>query len=129
VVLAVIDLERRILPNAIVLPAAALVLVTQVAVDPGRAPEFVAASLGASVLLLVLAMINPRGMGMGDVKLALLLGAALGRHVVAALVIGPLCVVPVALILLARHGRAARKMPIPFGPFLAFGAIVAGLLG
>jgi leader peptidase (prepilin peptidase)/N-methyltransferase len=128
VTLSVIDLERRILPNVIVLPAALVVLAAQVALQPAHATEFVLASAGAAALLFVLFLVNPRGMGLGDVKLALLLGAALGRDVLVALVVGPLCVVPVAGVLLARNGRAAASTPIPFGPFLAAGAIVAGLM-
>jgi leader peptidase (prepilin peptidase) / N-methyltransferase len=129
VTLSVIDVERRILPNAIVLPAALVVLAAQVALHPAHAAEFVVASLGAAALLFVLFLVNPRGMGLGDVKLALLLGAALGRDVVAALVVGPLCVLPVAIVLAARRGRtAAASTPIPFGPFLAAGAIAVGLL-
>jgi leader peptidase (prepilin peptidase)/N-methyltransferase len=68
-------------------------------------------------------------MGMGDVKLALLLGAMLGKLVAVALMIGMLAALVPAVFLVARHGAAARKMAIPFGPFLAFGAIVALFVG
>lgn len=129
VVLSVIDVQRRILPNAIVGPSAALVLAAHIAAEPGRGPEWILAGCAAASLLFVLFLINPSGMGMGDVKLALLLGAGLGWQVIPALVIGSLSVWPVALYLLARHGAKARKAAIPFGPFLAFGAIVAALLG
>jgi len=64
-------------------------------------------------------------MGMGDVKLALLLGAMLGKLVGVGLMVGMLAAMVLAVVLVARHGAAARKMAIPFGPFLAFGAIVA----
>jgi leader peptidase (prepilin peptidase) / N-methyltransferase len=129
VVLSAIDLERRILPNRIVLPSAALVLAAQSALFPDRALEWLLAALGASLFLLLPLFVNPAGMGMGDVKLALLLGAALGKGVVTALVIGFVAVVPVAAYLLLRHGTSARKAAIPFGPFLAFGALVALFLG
>lgn len=76
---------------------------------------------GAAPLPLAL---NPKAMGMGDVKLGLLLGGALGTAVLDALLIGFLAIVPVALALLARHGSAARRATLPLGPFLAFGAIV-----
>jgi leader peptidase (prepilin peptidase) / N-methyltransferase len=128
VTLAVIDVERRILPNVIVLPAAALVLAAQVTLEPARALEFAVAAVGAAAVLFALFLVNPRGMGMGDVKLALLLGAALGSHVVGALVVASFCALPVALVLLARHGREARGMAIPFGPLLALGAIAVGLV-
>jgi leader peptidase (prepilin peptidase) / N-methyltransferase len=124
-VLSRIDFERHILPNRIVLPAAAAVLVTQIAFFPDRALEWTIASLGAALFLFLPLLVYPSGMGMGDVKLALLLGAALGQAVVTALVLGFLFVVPVALFLLVRGGAAARKTAIPFGPFLAAGSVVA----
>jgi leader peptidase (prepilin peptidase)/N-methyltransferase len=64
-------------------------------------------------------------MGMGDVKLALLMGAALGRTVPVALMVGMVAALVPSLVLFARHGSKARKMGIPFGPFLAIGAVVA----
>jgi leader peptidase (prepilin peptidase) / N-methyltransferase len=67
----------------------------------------------------------PAGMGMGDVKLALLMGAALGKTVAVALMLGMVAALVPAVILLARHGSKARKMGIPFGPFLALGSVVA----
>jgi leader peptidase (prepilin peptidase) / N-methyltransferase len=129
VTLSVIDVQRRILPNAIVGPSAALVLAAQIAAQPGRAPEWILAACAASALLFVLFLVNPAGMGMGDVKLALLLGAGLGWQVIPALVIASFSVWPVALYLFVRHGAKARTTAIPFGPFLAFGAMAASLLG
>jgi leader peptidase (prepilin peptidase)/N-methyltransferase len=66
---------------------------------------------------------------MGDVKLALLMGAALGRTVPVALMIGMLAALVPGIYLLARHGSAARKMALPFGPFLALGSVVALFAG
>ena len=66
---------------------------------------------------------------MGDVKLALLLGAMLGRTVPVALMIGMIAALVPAVVLFARHGSAARKMGIPFAPFLALGGIVALFFG
>jgi leader peptidase (prepilin peptidase)/N-methyltransferase len=129
VALSAIDTERRILPDLIVLPATVAVLAAQIAFAPDRALEWVAASLGAMLFLFVALVAYPRGMGMGDVKLALLLGAALGRYVTVGLMIGMLAALVPAVVLLARHGPKARKMAIPFGPFLAFGAIVAFFFG
>lgn len=125
VVLSAIDLERRLLPNRIVLPSAAVVLVAQVAFFPDRALEWLLASVGAALFLFLPLLVRPSAMGMGDVKLALLLGAALGKSVVPALLVGFLSAVPVSLYLLARHGSGARTRAIPFGPFLAFGSLVA----
>ena len=128
VVLAAIDIEYRVIPNRIVLPAAALVLVAQLAFYPGNALEWVVASLGAAVFLLIPLLISPSGMGLGDVKLALLIGAMLGVDVIPALLIGFLSLWPVGLYLIATQGWSARKAKVPLGPSLAFGAIVVLLL-
>jgi leader peptidase (prepilin peptidase) / N-methyltransferase len=125
VVLSAIDIERRILPDLIVLPATVIVLVAQIALFPDRTLEWVVASLGAALFLLAALLAYPRGMGMGDVKLALLLGAGLGKAVMVGLMVGMLAALAASTILFFRHGIAARKMAIPFGPFLAFGALVA----
>jgi prepilin signal peptidase PulO-like enzyme (type II secretory pathway) len=125
VVLSAIDFERRILPDKIVLPAAAVVMAAQLAVAPERWLEWTLGALGASLFFFVALLAYPRGMGMGDVKLCLLLGAMLGKFVLVALMVGTLTALLPAAMLMGRHGAAARKMVIPFGPFLAFGAIVA----
>jgi leader peptidase (prepilin peptidase)/N-methyltransferase len=127
VVLSAIDLRHRIVPNRIVVPAAIVVLVAQTALKPS--PEWALGALGASGFLLVAALAYPAGMGMGDVKLALLLGAMLGRLVGVGLMLGMLAALLPSIVLVARHGSAARKMGIPFAPFLAFGAIVALFAG
>jgi leader peptidase (prepilin peptidase) / N-methyltransferase len=129
VVLSAIDAERRILPDVIVLPSFALVLAAHIALQPERTVEWVAASLGASLFLFLALLAYPRGMGLGDVKLALLLGAGLGASVVVGMMIGMLSALVYSTVLFVRHGMAARKMAIPFGPFLAFGAIVALFAG
>jgi prepilin signal peptidase PulO-like enzyme (type II secretory pathway) len=129
VVLSAIDFERRILPDKIVLPSFAVVLAAQVALHPDRTVEWVAASLGASLFLFLALLAYPRGMGMGDVKLCLLLGAMLGWSVAVGLMVGMFAALVPAVVLLARHGAAARKMGIPFGPFLALGAVVALFAG
>jgi len=121
------DLEHRLIPNRIVLPAAAAVLVAQTALDPS--PEWAIAALGASGFLFAAALAYPGGMGMGDVKLALLLGAMLGRTVPIALLLGMVAALVPGIVLLARHGARARKMGVPFGPFLALGAVVALFAG
>jgi leader peptidase (prepilin peptidase) / N-methyltransferase len=127
VVLAAIDIDRRIVPNRIVLPAAAIVLVAQTVLHPSV--EWVAAGLGASLFLLLAALAYPSGMGMGDVKLALLLGAMLGKAVSVGMMVGMLSALAFSVVLFAQHGLGARKMYLPFGPFLAFGALVALLAG
>ena len=127
VVLTAIDLNHRIVPNRIVRPAAAVVLVAQTALHPS--PEWVLAALGASGFLFVAFLVYPAGMGMGDVRLAFLMGAMLGRTVPVALMVGMVAALVPSVVLLARHGSAARKMGIPFAPFLAFGALVALFFG
>jgi leader peptidase (prepilin peptidase) / N-methyltransferase len=127
VAVSAIDLTHRIIPNRIVLPAFAIVLPAQTLLEPS--PEWALAALGASGFLFLAVLAYPAGMGMGDVKLALLMGAALGKAVGVALMLGMLFALVPAVFLLARHGSAARKMGIPFGPFLALGSVVALFFG
>lgn len=127
VTLSASDLRHRLIPNVIVLPAAAIVLVARTALDPSV--EWAAGALGASLFLFLAALAYPKGMGMGDVKLALLLGAMLGRTVPVALMLGMLAALVPSIVLLARHGSAARKMAIPFAPFLSLGGVVALFAG
>jgi leader peptidase (prepilin peptidase) / N-methyltransferase len=123
VVISATDLEHRIIPNRVVLPAAAIVLAAQTMLHPS--PEWAIGALGASGFLFAAALVYPAGMGMGDVKLALLMGAMLGRTVPVALMLGMMLALVPSFVLLARHGAAARKMGIPFGPFLAMGSVIA----
>jgi leader peptidase (prepilin peptidase)/N-methyltransferase len=124
VVLAVTDLERRVIPNRVVLPAAAFVLVVRLAFFPRTAPEFVLAALVCTTVFLIPSVINSRLMGMGDVKLVLLIGVGLGWSAVGALVLAFLSVFPIALATVISGGLKARKSTLPFGPFLALGALV-----
>jgi leader peptidase (prepilin peptidase)/N-methyltransferase len=128
VVLSMIDLESHRLPNRIVLPSAALVLAGRLATDPGHWHWWLGASLGAFACFFVFALIVPAGFGMGDVKLMLLLGAALGAAVLPALLLGVLAGGVAGVVVLVREGRDARRKAIPYGPFLAFGAIAVLLL-
>ena len=121
------DLAHRIVPNRIVVPAAGIVLVAQTALHPS--PQWTLGALGASGFLLAAAIVYPAGMGMGDVKLALLMGAALGKTVGVALMLGMLAALVPAMFLMARHGSKARKMGIPFAPFLAIGSVIALFAG
>jgi leader peptidase (prepilin peptidase) / N-methyltransferase len=127
VAISAIDLEHRIVPNRIVIPAAAAALIVQLVREPSI--EWPLAALGASLFLFVAVVAYPRGMGMGDVKLALLLGAVLGRDVAPGLLIGMVAGLVLAVFLLASRGAGARKLAIPFAPFLAFGAVVALFAG
>jgi leader peptidase (prepilin peptidase) / N-methyltransferase len=127
VAISAIDLEHRIVPNRIVLPATAVLLPLHTLVDPS--PQWVLGALAASLFLFLAVLAYPAGMGMGDVKLALFMGAMLGKTVGVALMVGMIAALVPAAFLLARHGSAARKMGIPFAPFLAFGSLVALFFG
>lgn len=127
VAVTVTDLERRIVPNRIVVPALGVALVVQTARDPS--PEWLASSLGAGGFFLLLALVNPAGLGMGDVKLAAFLGAWLGYAVAVALFVGALLGAVPALVLLARGGAKARTTTLPYVPALAAGAVVGLFFG
>jgi leader peptidase (prepilin peptidase)/N-methyltransferase len=121
------DLSHRIVPNVVVLPAAVVVLAAMTALEPSA--EWALGAFGASLFLFLAALAYPKGMGMGDVKLALLLGAMLGRTVPVALMVGMVAALVPSIVLFARHGSAARKMAIPFAPFLSLGGVVALFFG
>jgi leader peptidase (prepilin peptidase) / N-methyltransferase len=129
VAITLTDLERRIIPNKILLVGAIVGLALVAATDPGSLPERAIAVAAAGGLLFVIALAYPRGMGLGDVKLAAVMGLYLGRSVAPALLIAFAAGSLVGLALIARHGAAARKRAVPFGPFLAFGGIVGLLAG
>jgi prepilin signal peptidase PulO-like enzyme (type II secretory pathway) len=128
VVLSAIDLERRRIPNAIVLPAAAIVLAGRLVVEPGRTWLWIGASLGAAAAFFVLALVRPGALGMGDAKLVFLIGAALGPAIIAGLLIGTLTAAAFGIGLIARYGRLAGRRTIAYAPFLSFGAFLALLL-
>ena len=123
VAVTVTDLERRIIPNRIVLPALAVALVVQTLRDPGV--EWLLAALAAGGFFLVLALVYPAGLGMGDVKLAAFLGAWLGRDVLIALVVGSLLGAAMAIAILGLRGGSGRRSTMPYGPSLAAGGVVA----
>lgn len=129
VAVTVTDLERRIIPNKVLLVAAVLGALIAAVGDPGSLPErcLVAATAGGGLFLVALAY--PRGMGLGDVKLAAVMGLFLGRNVAPAILIALLAGSLVGLTMIAREGAGARKRAIPFGPFLALGGVVALLAG
>jgi leader peptidase (prepilin peptidase)/N-methyltransferase len=129
VVLSAIDVEHRILPDRIVLPSTAIVLAANAALEPDRAIELVLSALAVSGFLFAALLAYPRGMGMGDVKLALLMGVALGKSVAVAMGVGMIAALVVSIVVIARHGTAGRKVAIPFGPFLALGSVVALFAG
>jgi leader peptidase (prepilin peptidase)/N-methyltransferase len=129
VILTAIDLDRRLLPDVIVLPTLGVVFILQIAFYPHHTLEWVLAALGAALFFFIPMLVYPAGMGMGDVKLAALLGAALGKSVVVAIAIALFAAGAFALLVLAREGLGARKKAVPFGPFLALGGLVVLFLG
>jgi leader peptidase (prepilin peptidase) / N-methyltransferase len=127
---AVIDLEHRIIPNRITGLGAVLALVLGTTLDPSGELGRLIAGAAAGGFLLLAALAYPGGMGMGDVKLAAVMGLFLGSAVAPAILIALLSGVLVGAVVIARKGTAeGRKTAIPFGPFLAFGALVAVFAG
>ena len=118
------DFERRVIPNRIVVPAWIAVLLAHLALYPHHWVEWLVSSFRAGLFFLAVVPAYPAGMGMGDVKLALLIGAVLGFAVVTALFLGTLAAGIVAAVMLFKQGSSARKRAIPLGPFLAAGAII-----
>jgi leader peptidase (prepilin peptidase) / N-methyltransferase len=118
------DLERRVIPNALLLAGGAIAVVIAAITDPSSLAERGIAALAAGGVLFLIALAYPRGMGMGDVKLVAVMGLYLGSAVAPAMLIGFAAGAAVGVGLMARHGSVARKRAIPFGPFLALGGIV-----
>jgi leader peptidase (prepilin peptidase)/N-methyltransferase len=129
VVVSIIDIEERRLPNVIVLPAFVIVLTVQIVLSPERTAEWTIAAFGTAVFLFLPTLVVPGGMAMGDFKLALLLGAMLGTAVVTAILVASVAGALAAVAVLLVRGAAARKQAIPFGPFLALGGIVGLFVG
>jgi len=123
------DLERRVIPNAILAVSAAAGLVLAAATDPASLPERLLAAAAGGGVLLAAALAYPRGMGMGDVKLVAVMGIYLGKAIAPALLVAFAAGSLAGGVLLVRHGSEARKQAIPFGPFLALGGVVGLLFG
>lgn len=127
---AVIDVTSLIIPNSIVGAGAVLAIALGTALDPSGEPERLIAGVGAAGALLLVVLAYPRGMGMGDVKLAGVMGLFLGISVIPAMLIAVISGSLVGAVVMAKKGvREGRKTALPFGLFLAFGAIVALFTG
>ena len=124
-----IDLRYRIIPDRITLPLAVAGLVLAAVLTPSDLPELLLAAFAAGFFLLVAALLSPSGMGIGDVKLAFVLGLFVGRSVVIAVIIGLVGPVVPMIVLLPRYGMRVRKLHLALGPFLALGGMVALLCG
>jgi leader peptidase (prepilin peptidase) / N-methyltransferase len=128
--IALIDLDHRIIPNRITGPAAIAAVIAIAALDPDFLPEAAIAAVAGGGFFFIAAVVYPRGMGMGDVKLAGVLGLYLGRAVAPAILIALVAGVVLGAAIIARKGaREGRKTAVPFGPFLALGGMVAFFVG
>ncbi len=123
------DLERRIVPNKILIVGAALAVAIAAVADPGSLVERAISAAAAGGLLFLVALAYPKGMGLGDVKLAATMGLFLGRNVAPAIFVALLAGAAVGLAMIAAEGASARKRAIPFAPFLALGGVVGLLAG
>lgn len=121
-----IDIEHKLILNKMTYPAAVLALAIGLALDPGYLPEQLIAAVAAGGFFLLAALAYPKGMGLGDVKLATVMGLYLGRAVGPAILIALIAGVLVGVIVIRRHGR---KAGVPFGPFLALGSVIALFAG
>lgn len=125
VAVTVTDLDRRVIPNRILLAGAVAGVAIIVPTDPASLPERLLWAALASGFLMLGAIAHRDGMGLGDVKLAALMGIYLGSAVAPALVVALAAGGAFGLAIVIRDGPAARDRAIPFGPFLALGGIVA----
>jgi len=128
--IVLIDLETFTIPNAITLPAAVAALVAGLALNIDDVDEQLIAGAAAGGFFMIAWLVKPKGMGLGDAKLAGVMGLCLGRAVAPAVLIGLISGVLVGGVIMARVGvQAGRKTKVPFGPFLALGAVIALFVG
>ena len=128
--IAAIDLDHKIIPNKLTAPAAVLAIALVAVLDTRHLPEYLIAGFGALMFFYLPALIHNKGMGMGDVKLAGVLGLYLGRAVAPALFIAQILGVVVGAAVIASKGVSdGRRTKVPFGPFMAVGALIAFFVG
>jgi leader peptidase (prepilin peptidase)/N-methyltransferase len=128
--IAAIDLDHKIIPNKLTAPAAVLAIALVAVLDPRHLPEYLIAGFGALLFFYLPALVHNKGMGMGDVKLAGVLGLYLGRAVAPALLIALILGVVAGAAVIASKGMSdGRRTKVPFGPFLAAGALIAFFVG
>jgi leader peptidase (prepilin peptidase) / N-methyltransferase len=128
--IALIDFDHRVIPNKVTLPAAVAAVAIGLALRPSGVPEQLIAGAGAAAFLLAFVLAYPKGMGMGDVKLAGMLGLFLGRSVAVAILVAVIAGTGVGAAVIARVGvERGRKTAVLFGPFLALGGVVALFAG
>ncbi len=124
IAISIIDIKFMIIPNVITWPMTGVGIILSIIGDPVRWWFPLAFSAGAFVFMLIIHLVYPKGMGMGDVKLALMIGAFLGSSVIPALFFGFLIGAVFGLLLILTKKRKV-KQTIPFGPFIASGAVIA----
>jgi leader peptidase (prepilin peptidase)/N-methyltransferase len=129
IAVAGIDLEHRIIPNKVMVPSAVFAVAAAIALRPDDLAELGIAGSGAFLAFLLCALAYPSGMGMGDVKLAGVMGLFLWTAVIPALFVAFLAGTIVGVAVIAKHGADGRKKGVPFGPFLALGGLVGLLAG
>ena len=128
--ITLIDLEHHIIPNVLIIIGAVGALVLLIVFDPDSLVENLAAAAAAFAFFFLAAVVYPAGMGMGDVKLAGVMGLFLGRAVAPAIFAALIAGTVIGMAIIARHGAAeGRKKGIPFGPWLAFGSLVGLFAG
>jgi leader peptidase (prepilin peptidase)/N-methyltransferase len=128
--ITLIDLDVRLIPNALTLIGAVAALAIQAVVDPGSLVEALIAAAAGGGFLLLAVLAYPRGMGMGDVKLAAMMGLFLGRAVAPAMFVALIAGSVIGAVIIARVGvERGRKTAIPFGPYLALGGLVGLFAG
>jgi leader peptidase (prepilin peptidase)/N-methyltransferase len=128
--IAVIDLDLKRIPNALTGPAAVVAVVLGAIIEPSYLPEQLIAGAAALSFFFLPALIHQKGMGMGDVKLAGVLGLYLGRAVAPALFFALILGVVVGAAIIAMKGVSeGRRTKVPFGPFMAVGALIAFFVG
>jgi leader peptidase (prepilin peptidase) / N-methyltransferase len=128
-VITLTDLDQRIIPNKVLIAASLICLAVAIPTDLGGVPERLIAAAAAGGVFFLIVLAYPRGMGLGDVKLVATMGLFLGRGVAPAILVGLLAGSVIGMALIATRGTEARKMTIPFGPFLALGGVVGLLAG
>ena len=124
VAITLTDLELRIIPNAFVLAGAIAGVAIVLGFDLGDLDQRALAVAIAGGAFLLIALVYPRGMGMGDAKLVAMMAIYLGRSIAPAVLVGLIAGSVVGAAIIARHGAEGRKHTVPFGPFLALGGVV-----
>ena len=127
--ISIVDWEERRVPNAIVLPASALTAAAVFVLHRDELTASLIAGAAAFLFFFVPALVAPRMIGMGDAKLALLVGLGLGADALFGFFVTSFVAGGFALFLVLKRGSEARKEGLPFAPFFAIGAAVAIIVG